>query len=287
MKHIKYLSFILLITLFSACSKEDNAKLPDGIQKVNIPVIKKDANSQTNINFSDISSFEGKYTVNYYFADGVKPEKADVIVIKNGVKTNPKVINAGVTTFPSSFSTTAAALEALFGQPTALGDSYAIGMDLFVDGKKYEAFPVVGNAYGTAFNNLPGASLTIKYDAVCPFNFENYYGDFEVVSDEWVDYAVGDVIQVSKVSDVAVSFNYNCSNPIPIVLNLNSTTGAISGDKKEYCSYSLPPLTKFFGDIVEGKSSVDNCAKTLTVRILHSDENGVVYGEGTIVLKKK
>ncbi len=286
MNRINFIIVLFTLTFFS-CSKDENANLPDNIEKVNIPLILKATGSQANIDFSNVSSFKGDYTVNYYFTDGVKPEKADVVVIKNGDKKNPKVLNANVTTFPSTFSITSAALEALFGSPIKLGDSYLIGLDFYQDNIKYEAFPITGIAYGTAFNNLPGASVNIKYDAVCPFVIDNFFGDFEVISDEWQDFAVGDLVKVTKVSGNAVSFNYNCSNPLPIVLTINAASGAISGDKKEYCSYNLPPLTKFLGDVVEGKSAVDNCAKTLTVRMAHTDANGANYGEYTIVLKKK
>lgn len=287
MKYIYYLYAVLTVFVIS-CSNDDNANLPDDVRKVNIPLVTKSSNSQTNINFSEVASFKGDFMVDYYFKDGLKPEKADVVIMKNNDKSKVKIFQSGVTTFPSSFSINTSGIETLFGESIKLGDSYQIGLDLYQNNVKYEAFPTIGNAYGTAFTNLPSSSLTIKYDAVCPFNIENFYGDFEVVSDDWQDYLVGDVIKVSKVSDKAVSFNYNCSNPTPIVLNINTTTLAISGDKIQYCSYPLPAITKFYGDVVEGsKSFVDNCAKQISVRILHSDENGAVYGEGTIVLKKK
>lgn len=292
MKHIKYLSFFLSILFFAACSKEDNAKLPDGIQKVNIPVIKKDANSQQSINFSNISSFEGKYTVNYYFADGTKPEKGDVVVIKNGVRTNPKILNSGVTTFPASFTTNAAALEALFGQPTALGDSYTLGLDLFQDGKKYEAFPVVGTAYGTALNNLPGSSLSIRYEAVCPFSIDDFVGDFEVVSDEWEDYAAGDVVTLSKVSATSVSFTYLANEAKPIVVVFNAATGTLTVAKQVYGSSYGNPADWTYSELsceTEAGATVNvfsACDKSITLALKHTVSVGS-FGVATIKLKKK
>lgn len=272
-----------------ACSKDSNGNLPDGITTVNVPQVVKDANSSVNIDFTNLGSFAGKFTAGLYFPDGPKPEKADIVVIKNGVKSSVKVVQANVTTFPTTVSVNKAALETLYGQALKLGDNFTFGMDFYYSGVKYEAFPVTGLAYGASIPNLTGASNTVKYDVVCPFSIDNFFGDFEVVADEWEDYPVGTVIKVAKVSATSVSFNYNCgSSATPIVLTINPTTGAISGPKIQYCSYNLPPVLKFFGDVVEGsKSYVDNCAKTIYVRILHSDELNRNFGEGNIVLKKK
>jgi hypothetical protein len=288
MKSIQILVLTLLIISFS-CTKETNGNLPDGIREINIPLIIKEAGSTQNIDFTNAGNFVGKLTADLYFKDGPKPEKADIVAIKNGVKTAVKVLQANVTSFPTSVSLNKSLLETSFGQPLKLGDSYSIGMDIYHNGIKYEAFPVTGIAYGTNILNLTGSSTVLKYDVVCPFNIDNFVGDFEVTTDDWEDYPVGTVIKVAKVSATSVSFNYNCgSSAKPIVLTINGTTGAVSGPNTQYCSYNIPPVLKFFGDVVEGaKSYVDNCTKTIYVRILHTDELNRNFGEGNLVLKKK
>ncbi|MFZ1560870.1 MAG: hypothetical protein WAT37_13135 [Saprospiraceae bacterium] len=288
MKSIQILVLTLLIISFS-CTKESNGNLPDGIRDINVPLITKEAGSNTNIDFTNAGSFAGKVIADIYFKNGPKPEKADIVAIKNGVKTTIKVLQANITSFPSTLTVNKSSLETAFGQPLKLGDSYSVGMDIYHGGVKYEAFPVTGIAYAPGVLNLSGASTVLKYDVVCPFNIDNFVGDFEVTADEWEDYPIGTVIKVAKVSATSVSFSYNCgSSALPIVLTINAATGAVSGPKSQYCSYNLPPVLKFFGDVVEGaRSYVDNCSKTIYVRIAHTDELNRNFGEGNIILKRK
>ncbi len=131
--------------------------------------------------------------------------------------------------------------------------------------------------------------ITIKNVGGCPEYVHNeFVGTYTVESDEWADWAAGTELEVENVGANVLSFKYNCgANALPIILNIDPSTFEISGSKQEYCSYELPPLTKFFGDIVEASSIVNTCEKTLVVSIAHSDANGNAYGSGIIVLKKK
>ncbi|MBL0027282.1 MAG: hypothetical protein WBP08_14865 [Saprospiraceae bacterium] len=287
MKNIQIFVLSFLMVAFS-CTKESNGNLPSGIQDVNIPLIIKDPGSQQNIDFVDANNFSGKFIADIYFKDGPKPEKADVVMIKNGVNSSVKSLQTNLTTFPTTISLNKSIIETAFGQAMKLADSYTIGMDMYYNGIKYEAFPLTGIPYGTNIPNLTLSSTFVKYDVVCPFNIDNFSGSFEVLKDDWEDYAVGAVITVSKISATSISFNYNCSSPNPIIMTINVNTGALSGNKIQYCSYNLPPVLKFFGDVVEGNMSfLDFCSKTINVKIAHTDELDRNFGEGVIVLKKK
>lgn len=131
--------------------------------------------------------------------------------------------------------------------------------------------------------------INIENVGGCPeFVKSEFVGDYTVEADGWQDYAVGTTISVEDAGDDKLSFKYNCgAEALPIVLTIHPDDFSISGDNAQYCSYSLPPLTKFLGDIVEASSQVNTCDKVLNVSIKHSDENGGNYGTYEISLKKK
>lgn len=131
--------------------------------------------------------------------------------------------------------------------------------------------------------------ITIQNVGGCPeYVHADYIGTYTVVSDEWQDWSVGTELSVENAGANTLSFKYNCgANALPILLKVDPSSFGISGSKQEYCSYSLPPLTVFFGDVVEASSQVNTCTKELNVTIAHSDANGTNYGSGAIVLKKK
>ncbi len=292
MRKIYHLILIFIGCLvFTSCEKEDNAKLPDGIERINVPVIKKDANSQLSINFSNLSGFTGNFTVDTYFKDSPQPEKLEVVVVKNKVISSKKVFKSNITTYPSSFTVTAAELEALFGAPVSLADNYEFRVDLYHGGVRYEGFPSVGRQYGTAFGNFPGASLSIAYDAVCPFSIDDFVGDFEVVEDGWADYTPGATIPLTKESATSVSFKYGANEAKPIIIKFEAATGKVSVAKQVYgASYSAPDPWPYgelscesIGTATDGFSA---CDKTINVTLRHTVAAGN-FGEYAIILKKK
>lgn len=165
---------------------------------------------------------------------------------------------------------------------------FIIGTDVFLESDE--------TVYLTlSSDNLSGLpvtktiEITIKNVGGCPEYVQNeFVGTYTVESDEWADWTPGTELEVENVGPNSLSFKYNCgANALPIILNIDPSSFEISGDKQEYCSYELPPLTKFFGDVNESSSIVNTCDKTLTISIAHSDANGNAYGSGIIVLKKK
>lgn len=165
---------------------------------------------------------------------------------------------------------------------------FYVGSDVYLEGDE-KVFLTLSSDNSSGLPSTKTIEITIKNVGGCPEYVHNdYVGTYIVVSDEWADWAAGTEIEVENVGANVLSFKYNCgANALPIILNINPATFEISGSKQEYCSYELPPLTKFFGDIVEASSIVNTCEKALIVTIAHSDANGSAYGSGAIVLKKK
>ncbi|MBK8621589.1 MAG: hypothetical protein IPN79_07460 [Saprospiraceae bacterium] len=168
---------------------------------------------------------------------------------------------------------------------------FILGSDIFLEGDE-KVFLELTSHLPSGLKGTKIIEITIKNVGGCPpYVHNDFVGDYEVVSDAWQDYPVGTTVTVATVGNNILSFNYNCgANAKPILMNVNPNTFGISGIKQEYCSYDLPPLTKFFGDIVEtgaNASFVNTCTGELNVTIAHTDENNNAYGSGKIVLKKK
>ncbi|HZF65282.1 MAG TPA: hypothetical protein VEZ55_12380 [Chitinophagaceae bacterium] len=287
MKQTTILAFLSALILFS-CRKEDNPQLPDLI-RVPVPLITKDVTTDQTISAQDPTSFNGKFVVDLFFKDDVKPQKVDVVVIKNGDKSNVKTIKTDVSTFPTTVTITGTELAALFGTPVLLGDKYDVSADVtMANGQKFLAFPAVGEPYGSGVANQPGASTLIRYEVVCKFDPAAYSGNFEVISDEWEDYAAGTIVNVTVVNPTTLSFVYAASNAQPIQVTVDPNTNATSVSKQVYGTYSWGAQ---YGDFsVASVPSLNNyvapCEGILSVVLNHTVSAGS-FGNYRIVLKKK
>ncbi|HEX7845506.1 MAG TPA: hypothetical protein VF476_06845 [Chitinophagaceae bacterium] len=156
----------ILATLFVGCSKDDGPVSDAiGLERVPAPLLTLDPTGSTSISLASPATFNGKFTVSLYFPSDIPPSKLDIVIRKNNDNSNIKVLQAGVTTYPSALTLTAAQLSTLFGAPLALNDNYDVGVDVYSrSGKKYEAFPVTGLGYAAAFQpDHPGFNVVIRY----------------------------------------------------------------------------------------------------------------------------
>ena len=96
------LSFLALFILIFACRKNDNPILPE-LTRVPLPLITKVSGANAAIDFLNINSFSGKFTVDNYFKSDSPPKKVDVVIMKNGNVSSVKTFKTNVTTFPSAF----------------------------------------------------------------------------------------------------------------------------------------------------------------------------------------
>lgn len=166
-------AFVLgAVISLTACSKDDGA-IPKriGIEDVPAMTMNQEPQKKDNldtIRFGNQAAFAGKFRVAMVFPDQVKPTKVDIVVRKNGSNASAKLFKADVTTFPTSFTVTAAEIVALFGAPLALNDNYDFAPDIYVDTKKYQAFPLVGLGNGAGVVGMNGigfyeyARITVK-----------------------------------------------------------------------------------------------------------------------------
>jgi hypothetical protein len=285
-------SLLVAATFFVGCTKDDGL-LPKevAVDEVPQPSVVVNGGSPT-IDLTNLAGFQGKFDVKLLYPSGIQPAKLDVVIRKNNVNTNIKLVQAGITTYPTTLTITAAQIVSLFGTAIVLGDNYDIGVDIYTtSGNKYEAFPVTGAAYGsTGVANQPGFSPTVRYSAVCAYNPSIYQGNFRVVTDEWADYSVGDIVVITQISATQFSFNYLAAGPIPIVVTVNPLTNATSVAKQVYGTGGYPPGWTFGPISCESVASADNfalpCDQSFAVRLKHTVAAGS-FGDATIRLKKQ
>ena len=287
----KIIIFSLLLTSFAAvfnsCKKEDNAKLPDLI-RAPLPLLTKDPGGDAVISGQEPQNFTGKFVVDMYFPNDVKPQKADVVVIRNGNKAVVKTIQADVTSFPSTVEVTGTQLATLFGVPIVAGDNFQIGVDLTTaDGYKFEAFPVTGNAYASGTAAQPGSSTTIQYVAVCEFDNASFNGNYTVQQDDWADFAVGDLVEVkpgagdNEISILAYPSPAYGENRKPMIIKVDPVSYAVTIDQQVIGDYfGAPP-----GATARGTGTVNPCGDNITL-LVTINIGGTDYEDNVLILAK-
>jgi hypothetical protein len=291
MKQSIIFSLFLSILLFS-CRKEDNPKLPD-LTRVPTPLLTKVANTDQVISVQDPTAFKGSFTVDLFFKGDAPPQKMDVVLIKNGDKGNVKMIQENITTFPTTVQVTGPQLATLFGAAIKLGDRFDVGVDVTAQsGLKYQAFPSVGEAYGSGVANQPGSSTSIRYEAVCKYDPSIYEGTFVVEEDVWEDYHPGDEIQITKIDDNSFSFTHVAAiNPVPVVIvvNPNDNSAKITkqsvGTRWAYGAIYTGPFVATAGS--PSDSFVSPCERSVTLNMQYGFSGGTFAGTYPLKLKKK
>lgn len=288
----KLITFSILLSslaVFNSCSKE-GGNIPQ-LTQVPVVVLTADATSDNFISPVSPATFKSKFVVDLLFADDARPQNVDIVVMKNNNTGNVKVVKAGVT-LPSTVEVTGQQLISLFGAIEG-GDQFNIGTDItLINGEKLLAFPALGNAVASGVtteigNVKPGAVSVLQYLMPCAFDATEYQGDFEVVSDEWHDYDPGTVITVTMINETQISFKYNVSagTAQPIIMTIDPATNAITVTRQYYGSYGA--FEVYAESIPGAASTVNPCDLSLSVRLKHTDPNGALYDNSTIVLRKK
>lgn len=283
MKSSIILSFLFITILVTGCRKGDNPKVPD-LTKVPVPLLTLDETSDTKISGQDPASFQAKFTVDVYFKNGELPKQLDLVVVKNGDAANAKTVLANITSWPVEYSVTGQNLIDLFG-PIALGDAFEFSTDVTTqDGLKVAAFPLGGGTpFAPGIYNMPGSSPLLRFAAPCPFDIEPYRGDYIIVRDDWADYFPDDDIAVTVIDDTHMSFKYKADGALPIIMEIDPATNAITVAYQKYGSYGGDDY--FVESIPGDNSAADPCTTSLSVNLHHSTDAGTF--DGIISMTKK
>jgi hypothetical protein len=283
MKSLLIYSLLLGTLIISGCRKDDNPKVPD-FEKVPVPLITLAEGSSEKIPVADPASYTSTIVIDRYFKNNPAPKQLDVFIIKNGDVSNQKPLQEGITSFPTNITITGQQLIDLFG-PIVIGDQFTIGADVTtLEGHKIIAFSPDHTTYAPGIFNMPGSSPELTLVGACVFDPANFTsGDYEVILDEWEDYAVGSTIPVTKIDDTHYSFEYAADNANPIVMEVDPISGAITVAPVMYGDYGGAQVT---AKSVEG-SEVDPCDISFHVILNHNAPDfGGDLGDYAIVLKK-
>lgn len=300
-KYIIYNLLAILVLYAASCRKSDNPRIPD-LERVPVPFIKADATKSASIDVLNPASFSQTFTFDPYFPSDIPPKQMDLVVIKNGVNTSVKTLQAGFTTFPATANVAGAQLISLFGN-IVLGDNFTFGLDITTqNGKVYHAFPAVGVGYGSGVlgefagstNTTPiaaggGVVYQLNFGAICAYDPSIYQGNFVVVKDDWQDLNPGDVVVLTKVNNNTFTFTYPDPNiaPFPppavtVVVNTGNNNVTVAKQQigtKIYGIYDNPNVASTAGN-------VKPCDQTFTVTLNWTVTQGN-FGNYELVLKKQ
>ena len=283
MKSSVILFLLFLGAFLTNCRKEDNPKVPD-ITKVPVPLLTLDPTSDIKISGIKPEAFQAKFTVDVYFKNGELPKQLDLVVVKNGDAANVKTVLANITSWPVEYSVTGQELIDLFGEPISPGDAFEFSTDITTQsGLKFIAFPLAGgNPFAPGIYNMPGSSPLLRFAAPCPFDVEAYKGSFVIQRDDWGEYSNGEKIDITFEDDTHLSFKYKADDPIPIIMQIDTATNAVTVNMQKYGSYSGED---FFVESIPGDdSSVDPCTTSISVNLHHSTAAGTF--DGIIIMQK-
>jgi len=295
---IRKINILLALSLgamvsFSSCTKDDGA-IPKDIAIAAVPTITNniDPTGSQAINLLNLASFAGKFKVDNYFPGTTNPSKVDIVVRKsNGTvnNSNVKVYKAGITTFPTNFTVTAAEIAALFGTAIKLGDTYDFASDIYVGDRKFEAFPVTGNGTGAGLNGQPFFSEFARFAAICAYDPTIYVGDFEVVSDAFGELAAGTIVTLTTVSATKFSVTYPNPEVLPqppvptFVVDVNTANNNVTSTKQQLGT-NFYQYTNVAVQVASG--SVAPCSKEVTMNITYTVAQGS-FGTAALKLRKK
>jgi hypothetical protein len=151
--------------LLTGCESKIIGGLKDDTPVYKIPSITAhlDATGSPNIQISNLSGFSGKVILDRYFKDQPGPDKVDLVVRKNLANGSAvKVVQADITTFPTTVTVTAAQIQSLFGE-LKVGDNYDFAPDLYTKDGKFEAFPSRGPGNANSVSGGPEFSSFARF----------------------------------------------------------------------------------------------------------------------------
>jgi len=307
-KYIVYNILVALVILVASCRKSDNPRIPE-LQRVPLPLVTADPAGSGAISTATpaaTAAFSQHITVDVFWKTDIPPKSMDLVVRKNNDNNNVKVVQANITTYPTSVAVTGTQLLSLFGTITK-GDIYDFGVDIITqNGTKYDAFPIVGVGYGSGIlgeyagdptlNSGKGAQVQVQFVALCAFDPAIYQGNFVVVKDGWADTNPGDIIVLTAIDATHFSFNYNPTNhpgtlvnSQPIIVTVDPLTNTPSvalqtvGTAWTYDAATPAPTAK---TTPGANNFIFPCAKTLSLNMTWTEGTGS-FGNLQFSLRKQ
>jgi hypothetical protein len=275
----------------SGCKKDDGA-IKSRVSINDVPAITTtiDPTGSPSIDLLNMAAFAGKFKVDLYFPGATPPSKVDIVIRKNGSNSNVLVYKAGVSSFPSTYTVTAADIAALFGVAIALGDTYDFAPNIYVGDRKYEAFPTVGSGTGAGVIAMPLFSEFARFAAICAYDPAIYEGNFVVISDAFGDFFPGQVVLITKISNTQFSFiDPYVTVPLPIIVTVNTGNNQLTITKQKIgnaFTWNLGYTNPNMAVAASTASFVAPCSKSIDLNITYTVDQGS-FGANLLKLKKQ
>lgn len=281
MKNIKFLSLILLTWLAASCNPDGKGNLPD-LERVPIPKITVAANSDVLI--QEPTAFKGKFTVDMLFPEDIAPRQVDVVVARNGDYGVTKVLQANVTSFPTTVDVDAAKLAQLFGLDITKvipGDYFEIGATVITQsGFTVPAFTKTYNQYSADVANFPGSSLRIKYPVVCPLDMDDFVGEFTIYDPNFWE---GNYpVTVTREGENVLAIKGFVEDPEAVIkVTVDPKTTKIAVPSQVFAASFIG----YTNGKVAGTGEINACANSITLNLAYSVDQGSFGSFGLTIAK--
>ncbi len=205
MKKIKLIFALLAITALNFSCENDGGDSKMALNVGAVPNILKDATTDPSINLIDVNDgtpINLGFTVDVAQGD---VESMDIIAFyKKGTEVYRAVLETDVTTFPATFNISQTDLFDAFAELNSaadieIGDQLRVTAELTLkNGSVIKLFNDNGTpSYGQDIANSNLYKVSQIYDVSCPLDdASNFNGNYVVVTDDWADYAAGDIVPV-------------------------------------------------------------------------------------------
>lgn len=286
------------VLLLPTCKKDPDLRMPD-LQNGVIPLVVKDDTKDVSISFLDLAGFEATINVGLYYDDA--PKSMNLMVSMNGDYENIAVVKSDITSFPTAVNVTTADLVALLPglesiDSLQLGDYFLFYVDVTLnDGTVVYGHDTLYDAYNSSIVNLPGSSVNVIYEVLCPFDAAKTVGDYAAVSVDWN--ASGDVTFTADAEDpytvyidglMDVDFLTGNGNTLPIYIDpatyeitgeatvLAANCGDWGPDYEGYTNYTYSPVS----------GTYSTCDGTYTIKFeIYVDQGS--FGEYTYTFTRQ
>lgn len=160
------LSILMVVVLFLAGCKANWVETDPSVGFYKVPAVttKINTGSSATIPLATADAFKAEVVIGLYFNEGPTPQKVDLIARKNEKNgAAVKVVQAGITTFPSTIAVTGAQLKSLFGEDFKAGDLVDLAVDVYTADGKFEAYPSNGRGTATSVSGMPAYSAQARF----------------------------------------------------------------------------------------------------------------------------
>lgn len=233
------ISLAVGILLLPTC-KDPDLRMPE-LQDGVIPVVQKDETKSVDIKTAELATFSGAVVVDLYY--DAKPKSMDLMVSMNGSYTNSAVLQANITSYPTTVNFTCAQLAELLPDLESAdslkgGDFFTFYVNMTLeDGTVINGNDTLYTGWNSSIANLPGSSLNVTYNVLCSFNPTLAIGSYKAESESWN--VSGNVTITADPSDpytiiidgLAEDVDLLVSNGNKLTLHIDPETSEITGEK--------------------------------------------------------